>query len=392
MLSQSSFLLLSPDCFLKQLEAPHVYNTKTDQLYETDTEAFAFLSLCDGSRKVAELNAQKEFLSWCLEEGIVTPTSGEIRRRFILERAPIPSLRYLELQITARCNLECRHCYLGERESAELPTETIIRVLEEFERMQGLRLLISGGEPLLHHDFWTINGALSGFGFRSVLMTNGTLIDREIAERLEVDEVQVSLDGVGDSHDLLRGTGSFNKALNAIRELRQVGKDVSVATMIHTGNLKDFPRLEALVKELGIREWNVDLPCVAGRLAQNEQLQVSCQEAAPFLNYSFGGGLYTSSPGYACGAHLCAVMPDGKVVKCGFFSDDPVGNVTEGLGNCWQCLKHITLEELECQCTYKEECRGGCRFRAFTEKDLYAPDPVQCYLRGVRQASPKVMQ
>lgn len=381
--SPNDFLLLSPACFLKQLEELYVYNIETDELYETNPEAFDFLKHCDGSRRVAELQFEKEFLDWCLDEGILTLTSGETRREFILESSPVPSLRYLELQITARCNLKCRHCYLGEAKPVELPTARVIKVLEEFERMQGLRLLLSGGEPLLHPDFWSINRAISRFGFRSVLLTNGTLIDRQTAERLQVHEVQVSLDGIGESHDILRGRGSFDKALSAIKELRRLGKDVSVATMIHAGNLQDFPRLEELVKELGVKEWNVDVPCVAGRLAEWEELSVSYQEAAPFLNYSFGGGLYTSTAGYACGAHLCAVMPDGKVAKCGFFADEAVGDVAAGLRYCWERIKPITLDELRCHCPYKEECRGGCRYRARLEKDIYAPDPVQCYLRGV---------
>ena len=84
----------------------------------------------------------------------------------------LPSLRYLELQLTSRCNLTCKHCYLGETTPLDLPAETILRICKEFERMQGLRLLLSGGEPMLHNDFWTLNDALSDFGLRSVLLSN----------------------------------------------------------------------------------------------------------------------------------------------------------------------------------------------------------------------------
>jgi radical SAM protein with 4Fe4S-binding SPASM domain len=380
-LSPNSFLVLSPDCFLKQLEEPCVYNVRTDELYETNAKAFDFLRLCDGSRRVADLRFENQFVNWCLKEGILSETSAEIRRKFILEPAPHPSLRYLELQITSRCNLKCRHCYIGDARQIDLPADKIMSLLEEFEKIQGLRLLISGGEPLLHSDFWGINDALPRFGFRSILLTNGTLIDRQTASRLKVHEVQVSLDGIGQSHDMLRGRGTFVKAVNSLRQLVKAGKDVSVATMVHGGNLDDFPELEEFVKEIGVKEWNVDVPCIAGRLAENKEFQVPYGKAAPFLSYGFGGGLYTSSPGYACGAHLCTVMPDGKVAKCGFFSDWSVGDIEEGLRNCWERIEHITLDQLECICDSKEECRGGCRFRALLEKDIYAPDPVQCYFR-----------
>lgn len=384
MLSPSDYLSISPYCFLKSIEEPSVYNIETDELYETNTEAFDFLKLCDGSRQVRDLSFDSTFVDWCLEEKILITKQKSVKRQFILEKAPIPSLRYLELQITAKCNLHCRHCYLGTARLQDLTSEQIIAILEEFQQMQGLRLLISGGEPLLHPGFWFINDNLTRFGFRSILLSNGSLIDRKTARRLNVHEVQISLDGMRDSHDYIRGRGSFDKAVRAIRELRSFGKDTSVATMVHAQNLDDFPKLGSLIEDMGIKEWNVDVPCKTGRLLEHEEVQVPYAKAAPFLKYSFGGGLYSSSPGYACGAHLCTITPGGKVAKCGFFSDTPVGYIEEGLRSCWERMKHMKLEELECQCQYKEECRGGCRFRALLEENnIHAPDPVQCYLREV---------
>jgi len=355
-------------------------------LYETNQEAFDFLKLCDGSRQIDSLEFERDFLDWCLQEKLLTTGRESGKRRFIMNKAPIPSLRYLELQITARCNLRCRHCYLGAARKQDLPYSRIPAVLGEFEEMQGLRLLLSGGEPLLHPDFWSINEKLPEFGFRSILLSNGALIDGSTARRLKVHEVQVSLDGIGDSHDYLRGSGSYEKAVTAIRELRSAGKDVSVATMIHSRNLDDFPKLGAFIEEMGIREWNVDLPCSTGNLLDNAEVRVPYAKAAHFLEYGFGGGLYSSSPGYACGAHLCTVTPDSRVAKCGFYADDPAGHVEEGLRNCWSRIRHIKLEELECDCQYKEECRGGCRYRASLEDNIYAVDPLQCHLRGVCSA------
>lgn len=373
MLSPNDYLRLSDNCFLKQLEEPYVYNIGTDELYETNQKAFDFLKLCDGSHQVGELKLEKKFVNWCLKEAVLTTAPERRQRNFVVEAAPTPSLRYLELQITSRCNLKCQHCYLGEPAALDLPRKTIMHVLEEFQRMQGLRLLISGGEPLLHPYFWTINDALQSFGFRSVLLTNGTLIDQATAKKLKVHEIQVSLDGIGPSHDIIRGRGSYTKSLDAIHELRKLGKDVSVATMVHAKNFKDFPKLSSLIKSMGIREWNVDVPCVSGRLAEHKELQVDHQEAAQFLKYSFGGGLYTSSGDFACGAHLGTILPDGRVTKCGFFAEESVGYIDEGLRTCWERVKHLKLNQLECQCNYIQECRGGCRYRALLAYNIVAP-------------------
>ena len=228
---------------------------------------------------------------------------------------------------------------------------------------------------------------LPEFGFRSVLLTNGTLIDSETAGKLNVHEAQVSLDGMEESHDFLRGRGSFSKALQAIKALLSAGKEVSVATMVHARNLRDFPEMKKLIEHLDIKEWNVDVPCASGNLAVFPEFQVPYPEAAPFLEYSFGGGLYSSSSGYACGSHLCTITAEGLVAKCGFFSHQPAGHIDEGLGVCWRKIKHLKLEELNCSCQYLDECRGGCRYRALLHKDIIAPDPVQCYLRGASNQS-----
>ena len=117
----------------------------------------------------------------------------------------------------------------------DLSFDRIQKVLAEFEAMQGLRLLLSGGEPLLHPDFWRINEILRDYDFRSVMLSNGILITKEVAKRLRVHEVQISLDGMKAGHELIRGEGTFEKALQAIDHLQEFHIRVSIATMIHQG-------------------------------------------------------------------------------------------------------------------------------------------------------------
>ncbi|HBA26246.1 MAG TPA: hypothetical protein DCY98_02440 [Nitrospinae bacterium] len=75
---------------------------------------------------------------------------------------------------------------------------------------------------------------------------------------------------------------------------------------------------------------------------------------------------------------MCTIMPNGKVCKCGFYEDRPLGNIEEGLKNCWERNYHMPLKDLQCHdCIYIKECQGGCRFRADTST---SPDPVMCAL------------
>ncbi len=394
----SGYIALAPHCALKRLEVPCIYDIANDELYEINDEAYQFLLQCSRGEKVDVKKADEEFIQYCLSENLLAlgqrVTSGTetpAKKNGIPDQSPVPSLRYLEFQLTDRCNLRCRHCYIGEGlhwptghlRRQDLPYEAILEILKEFEKIQGLRLLLSGGEPLLHPHFWEINEVLRDYAFRSVLLSNGALINKAIAKRLRVHEVQVSLDGMKEGHEAIRGKGTFTKTLSAIDHLQEAGIGVSIATMIHRENLNQFDSLASLMLSKKISEWNVDLPCIAGRMAENRNLWVSPEEAGPFLRYGYGGGLHSSEKDSTCGAHLCAILANGKVAKCGLFSQEPVGSIAEGLRSCWERIPRIELKELACNCAIIEECRGGCRYRAKLCGDIFKPDLFQCYARGV---------
>jgi len=381
--SENGFYVLAPHCALKRLEEPYLYDIQSDELYELSDDAYQFLAACSHGESPPLRKEDAEFIHYCLSENLITVSGIPIPRKSVVPPSPIPSLRYLELQITDRCNLRCRHCYLGNGLHRDLSSDKIERVLKEFEEIQGLRLLLSGGEPLLHPEFWKVNGILRDYVFRSVLLSNGTLITRETAKRLKVHEVQISLDGMKEGHEAIRGEEAFDKTIRAMDHLQEADIRVSIATMIHGRNLQEFDELAALIRSGGIEEWNVDLPCVEGRLKGNRDLWVSPSEAGRFLEYGYGGGLHSSGKNATCGAHLCAIMANGMIAKCGLFSEEPVGSIEDGLRVCWDRLPRIALNELSCDCAEIETCRGGCRYRARTYGDLYQPDFFQCYARGV---------
>ncbi|MHB8858900.1 MAG: radical SAM protein [Thermoleophilia bacterium] len=391
-------LRLTPDCSPKLLEEPCLYNRATDELYVLNPEGIGFLAACGSGAPFPEASGGTDgpardtapdtagdtaaFIEFCLEEGILEKATAPAERPLYLAQSPLPSLRYLLLHITDRCNLRCRHCFIGEPGSRDLPLEEIAAVVDEFESMQGLRLLVSGGEPLLHRGFWELNDSLAGRDLRSVLLSNGTLIDDEAAGRLSFQEVQISLDGMRAAHDFIRGAGSFERSLAAIGKLTAAGKQVSVATMVHERNLGDFDRMEALIAELGVEKWEIDLPSASGRLTAASGLMVDARTAGPYIDRSFGGAIHEPAAGYACGAHLMAVMAGGDAARCGFYADQPVGSVTEGLAACWQKIRKIRLSELDCDCDFIEDCRGGCRFRAAGYNSPTGADLCQCYRYG----------
>jgi radical SAM protein with 4Fe4S-binding SPASM domain len=394
------FLKLSPYCSLKILEKPYLYDIKNDELYELDECAEDFIKKCNGITPInpptqASLEcptpfvkggqgglSEEEFINFCLKENLLEisdkPKSIIQNSQFTIHNynSPIPSLRYLELQLTGRCNLSCKHCYLGKPRDMELNLNSVKGILKDFEDMQGLRLLISGGEPLLYSYFWKFNEMLPDYNFRKVLLTNGWFLKKEEVSRLNVHEVQVSLDGLKKGHDMLRGNGSFKKAVTAMNLVKDTGIDLSVATMVHPYNINDFMAMADMLENYNLREWGIDIPLVAGNLKIEKDFVISPEKGAEYLKFAFGGSYHGGSEGYACGRHICTIMPSGKVCKCGFYEDQPLGNIEEGLRICWERNYHIPLKELLCyDCSHIEECQGGCRFRAETST---SPDPIMC--------------
>lgn len=370
---------LSRRAVLKWLETPSVYHMRSDELYELDNDSFAYLRRCASNSGCS--GEDREFVDYCIAEGILTETETVVKRPPLLE-APFPSLRYLELLITNKCNLRCGHCYLGDRGVNELSVDSIKHLLHEFEEMQGLRLLITGGEPLLHREFDEINDILPDFAFRKVLFTNGLLLRRKKIGRLNLDEIQISIDGLEDAHDALRGPGTFRTAMKAVMLCSDAGLDVSVSTMVHPGNLEDFEKLEKIFRDLGIKDWTVDVPCVTGRLEKNPCHQVPPETAGRYLGYGFGGGIHSGAEGFSCGLHLMSVLADGRVSKCSFYADRPAGTVEDGLRACWERVRTVQLDELKCDCDHIDACRGGCRYRAELFGDPAGKDLYRCSQYG----------
>jgi radical SAM protein with 4Fe4S-binding SPASM domain len=374
-------LFLGGHCALKRLETPCVYDIRNDELYELDEEAFEFLRSCATEEGGERNSTESEFVDYCLAEGILVDEAPGVRRP-PLNDSPSPSLRYLELQVTRRCNLRCRHCYIGPPEDVELATDDVKSVLDEFEQLQGLRAIVTGGEPLMHRQFREINDLLPQYALRKILITNGTLITEKVFETLNVDEIQVSVDGLEKAHEALRGRGTFARTMRAIEMAVGAGFDVSVSTMVHTGNLDDFDKLGETFRLMGVKDWTVDIPCPEGNLRDNPSFALSPEEAGRFLGYGWGEGLHGGGEGHACGLHLMSVMADGGCARCAFYSEKPVGNISDSLAECWRRIRPTRLEELKCDCDVLDSCRGGCRYRAELLGGPYGKDLYRCVYFG----------
>jgi radical SAM protein with 4Fe4S-binding SPASM domain len=380
-----NYPMLQPGVVLRRLEFPALYDRRTDELYQLDEAGFSALSRCRGEVSAADAGLEPAFLKDCVDAGLLELHSGprqRTARKMLHAVAPLPSLRYLEAQVTWRCNLACAHCYLAGARAVDLPPAEFGALCAEFEELGGLRLLVSGGEPLAHPRWVEVNEILAGLSVRRVLLTNGLLLDDEVLENLAADEVQVSLDGLEAGHEGLRGPGTFSRAVEAARRVAKSGRDLSAATMVHAGNLGEFEELGRLVRDLGASSWNIDAPSRAGRFGENPRLAVAASQAAEAMAHGFGDSYHGGNEGMGCGLHLLTAGADGTLAQCGFYFDRPLGTAREGLRRAWEKRVPVPLLAIEgCRdCEALADCGGGCRFRAPAEN---LPDEVLCRLHGI---------
>ena len=161
------------------------------------------------------------------------------------------------LELTYRCNLLCSFCYNAPRPGQELDTARWLEVLDRLRAAGTFKVVLSGGEPLLHPGFWEIAEGVRERGFVLEVYTNAVPLARpEAAERLAAlspFKVEISLHGPdAATHERLTGVaGSFEKVITALENLSRLGVNVTVKTPITRLNQDRLGEISRLVEELG---------------------------------------------------------------------------------------------------------------------------------------------
>lgn len=139
-------------------------------------------------------------------------------------------------EVTNRCNLDCIWCGVKKKRH-DLPKKTILKILDKYKPKV---ITLNGGEPLLHKDIFEIINYARSKNIKVFLNTNATLITKRIAKKINANYIRVSVDGITNVHDEIRGKGSFEKTLNGINNLREARKKVILATCLGQNN-KESP-------------------------------------------------------------------------------------------------------------------------------------------------------
>ena len=320
-------------------------------------------------------------------------------RESILKKPP---LKHLFLELTLRCNQKCIHCgsRCGEHDNPpEISLEQYKRILDDVKRdfdISKLQLNITGGEPLLRRDFYEIMEYANNLGFIWGMTTNASLIDDKAAEKLYrcgMKTVSVSIDGLRETHDSLRGrVGAYDSAMRGIKALCGNGKfqSVQVTTVINHRNIGELDELFEIMKGIDIDSWRVINIEPMGRANDHPELTLTPEEYKYLFNYIREKRLEGYPLTYGCshylgleyertvrdwyfmcsaGVYTASIMANGNIVACLDIErrDDLVqGNIhRDNLRDVWENRFEVFRKDLsdrnaECRnCDHRRFCCGG---------------------------------
>ncbi|MBU1877715.1 MAG: radical SAM protein, partial [Chloroflexi bacterium] len=172
------------------------------------------------------------------------------------KRAPFS----IELEITARCNNDCRHCYInlpaGDQaaKAQELTPEEIDRIAGEAVELGAMWCLITGGEPLLRPDFPDIYMLLKRQGLLVSVFTNATLIRDEhiqLFQRYPPRDIEVTVYGATrETYEAVtRWPGSFAAFQRGLDRLLDSGVRVRLKAMALRSNVHEMDAIARFCRE-----------------------------------------------------------------------------------------------------------------------------------------------
>lgn len=319
-----------------------------------------------------------------------------------------PPVFTLQWHITQACDLHCKHCYDRSNRSA-LKLDQAIRVLEDlrdFCQSRHVRGQVSftGGNPLLYPHFLELYRAASEKSFALAIL--GNPVPKESLEELISIQApvfyQVSLEGLAEQNDAVRGPGHFKRVIHFLDELRDL-KIYSMVMLTLTQDNMDqvlplgrflvdrvnsftFNRLSQVGEGLNLQLPEPDryyrfLRAYVDAAASNPIIALK-DNLINILHYQEEKPLFGGCCGYGCGAafNFMAILPDGEAHACRKFPS-LIGDVLEQtIAEVYdsELARHYRAGSSACRsCAIRPVC-GGCPaviyghgLNVFTDRDPY---------------------
>lgn len=310
-------------------------------------------------------------------------------------------------ELTHRCNQNCVHCLIGEGRENEYSSDKVTEIADMIINDNVRKVILTGGEPLLHKECLSIGGRLRKAGVEVDISTNATLINKETADFLGDNGIDCSISFDGPSpevHDSIRATtGALSKTLSGVTYLRQAGVNLQALMSITTLNYKYVIETIDLAIKAGFTIINLMGLLPVGRAADNNVIWLDKKQIEELKDMvveareRFEGQikirttrLFARPPFNICeaGRTFVHIDPIGRVTPCSLLSipekfDSYVPNqsINSILKNPQfvafrESLKIDSLKErILCNsaCEHYDYCGRGCRGIGKSNPDPLCP-------------------
>ncbi len=330
--------------------------------------------------------------------------------------------------ITDDCDQRCKHCYIfSENNCKKLDSmtweqmEEVVANCEDFcEVYHRLPYFyITGGDPILHPDFWRLMDLLKSKDIPFTILGNPFHLDDEVCRRLKehgCQKCQLSLDGMKQTHDWFRKPGSFDITLEKIGCLKRAGIRAVIMTTVSGMNIREIPDIIDTVVEHKADVFAFARYCPTSDEKDTGMTPLEYRELLAVCDRKFkeyeaaGCETYFSKKdhlwtlyeyetgefkipenaregviygGCNCGNCHLTILPNGDVYACRRVPDSKVSNIFEDrLADVWVCQMEQYREydrfEKCSKCELKAWCRGCPAVARGANGDFYAADP-QCW-------------
>ena len=187
---------------------------------------------------------------------------------------------YVVWELTLACDQPCTHCgsRAGEARARELTTVEALDVVRQLGALRTREIALIGGEAYLHPGFLEVLDAIRAEKIRATMVTGGRGVTASLAAAMAdrgVFSVSVSVDGLRETHDLLRAArGSFDAANAALAHFAAAGITITANTNVNRLNASELEELYGHLRSRGITAWQVQLTAPLGRAADRPELIV----------------------------------------------------------------------------------------------------------------------
>ena len=317
----------------------------------------------------------------------------------------------LDVYLTNACNLRCKFCFnLDELSAPQIPFEDVCRILEAAYKSGHRYISITGGEPFIYKRIFEVLDFAHDLGFWIQLLTHGGLLTDEKMARLKRYwrvRLRISLDGAHkETHDALRGNGTFETTMGKIDQLIRTGITVGVGMTVSQQNVSEIPDMMHLCISKGVAFVRM-IPVVRvkkGKAASvdatlHERILESIIEQSikyidlldlpPRSQRTAAGGInILTTRRCMAGSRFFSVTSNKEILPCPliyehpaiptrqFESRDSFIQITNSMDNIFQTME-TELKGICQSCEFRSVCYGGCIAEKLSfDRDLTDEQPV----------------